>query len=108
MATGQTGTHVGTWVSDETGRPHLTLTDDGKVRGSDGCNRIVSTYTVEDGVVDIAWFVTTLMACPGVVDWLGGVATLRIEGDTAIVFNRRNEEIGALTRSAEDPEASHG
>lgn len=88
----------GRWSSDETGDPHLELMEDGTVDGSDGCNGISTTYTVDGNVVTLEPAASTLMACEGVDDWLRGAATLEIDGDEAIVFNRDDEEIGTLTR----------
>ncbi|GAA4283119.1 META domain-containing protein [Brevibacterium daeguense] len=89
---------VGRWVSDEPGDPHLVLDAEGKVKGSDGCNGINTTYTVEGNVVTLASRISTLRACVGVDTWLSGASTLRISGDEAAVFNRDGEEIGTLVR----------
>lgn len=90
---------VGTWGSDAAGEPFLEFTDDGKVKGTDGCNGIGSTYTVVDDAVEIAPYVSTLKACQGVDDWLRGISVVQVEGDTLIVMDEAGTKIGELPRS---------
>ena len=91
---------VGTWFSDEKGKPRLTFDESGKVSGSDGCNGIGSTYSIEGDRVLIESFVSTMMACPGVDDWLRKVREVQPSGDELQVFNSSGEEIGTLQREA--------
>lgn len=89
---------VGTWISDEKGNPKLTFDESGTVTGTDGCNGINSTYTVEGDRALIESFASTLMACPGVDDWLRGVREVQLSGDELQVFNSSGTEIGTLQR----------
>lgn len=91
---------VGTWVSDEKGKPTLTFDESGKVSGTDGCNGIGSTYTIDGDRVLIESFVSTMMACPGVDDWLRKVREVQPNGDELRIFNSTGEEIGTLQREA--------
>ncbi|WP_298040773.1 META domain-containing protein [uncultured Microbacterium sp.] len=91
---------VGTWGTDAEAEPFLEFTEGGDVRGSDGCNGIHTTYTVEDDVVELAPYASTLMACMDVDDWLRGVRTVSIDGDTLTVMNDQGETIGELGRTA--------
>ncbi|KTR81432.1 hypothetical protein NS354_12460 [Leucobacter chromiiresistens] len=91
---------VGTWFSDEQGKPTLTFDDSGKVSGTDGCNGIGSTYAIDGDRVRIKSFVSTMMGCPGVDDWLRGVREVRLSGDELLVFNSSGDEIGTLQREA--------
>jgi heat shock protein HslJ len=69
----------------------LELREDGTLGGSDGCNRYMSGFTLEDGRLTIGPIATTRMACPGpegaakqaaaYATALGTVAGYRIEGD---------------------------
>jgi heat shock protein HslJ len=43
----------------------LTLSPDGRLSGSDGCNRYMSGYTLENGALMIGPIATTRMACRG-------------------------------------------
>ena len=91
---------VGTWTSDEKGKPTLTFDDAGKVSGTDGCNGINSTYKVEGDRVLIESFASTLKACLGVDDWLRAVSEVQVSGDELQVFNDSGAEIGTLQRES--------
>lgn len=90
---------VGGWGEDAAGKPYLEFTETGDVRGSDGCNGIVSTYTVEGDSIEIATFMSTLRACQGVDDWLRGVRAVEIDGDTLVVMDAAGERLGELARA---------
>ncbi len=45
--------------------PTLTLSPDGKVSGSGGCNRFSTTYEHQDREIGFGRIVATKMACPG-------------------------------------------
>lgn len=90
---------VGTWGEDARKKPHLVLAEDGKVSGSDGCNRLMSTWKLTDETVTFSEVAGTLMACEGVDTWLLQMHTAVIDGDTMTVLNEGGKEIGTLTRS---------
>lgn len=83
------------WVGG--GTEHLTLRD-GEVRGSDGCNGILGSYTEDGARLSFSLGIATLKACLGVDTWLRGIRSAEITGDTMIVFNRHGEKIGTLAR----------
>ncbi|WP_166426851.1 META domain-containing protein [Labedella gwakjiensis] len=89
---------VGTWGSSGKGQPNLVF-DDGKVTGTDGCNGISSTYTVADGAITVARFMSTQMACTGVDTWLRGIHSVEIDGDALVVRNSAGDQIGTLDRN---------
>lgn len=89
---------LGGWASDEKGNPRLDFSEDGTVTGTDGCNGISSSYTIEGSRVLVEQFASTLRACEGVDDWLRAVREVTVEGDTMIVKNGSGEEIGELQR----------
>lgn len=89
---------LGSWSSDERGNPRLEFVIAGEVRGSDGCNGIFSTYAIADGRATIKPFASTLRACQGVDDWLRGVRSVTVEGDTLHAFDGSGTEIGQLKR----------
>lgn len=98
---------LGTVWLDETqdtqgdqGHPYLEFDEDGTVRGTDGCNGIVSTYTIDGDRIVIEEFTSTLRACQGVDDWLRGVREVRVDGDVLVVSNADGETIGELQREA--------
>lgn len=90
---------LGLWGDDSTGMPHLEFTADGQVHGSDGCNGIVTTYTVEGDRIELATFVSTLKACMGVDDWLRGVRAAQVDGDVLVVMDAAGERLGELPRA---------
>ena len=90
---------LGDWVSDEQGDPHLTFTEGGRVSGSDGCNGIGGEYSVSEDVATVTLGAATLKACPGVDDWLRGVTSVTVDGDTMHVMNESGEDIGTLGRN---------
>ena len=93
--------YVGRWVSDENGQPYLELSNDGKVKGTDGCNGFVTTYEDNiDGYAELKPFAQSLRGCPGVNTWLGKGRKLFVEGDTMTVQDRDGEEIGTLERES--------
>ena len=56
------------------------LADDGSLTGTDGCNRLVGTWTAEADTVTFADVASTRMACDGVDTWLSALATGTIAG----------------------------
>ncbi len=91
---------VGLWGEDAKGQPHLEFTADGEVHGSDGCNGIVTTYSVNGDRVDLARFASTLKACPGVDDWMRGVRAVEIDGDVLVIKDASGTELGTLPRAS--------
>lgn len=89
---------VGTWGNTSPQRPYLTFKSDKSVSGSDGCNRIVTTYTVSGDTATLKPAATTLMACTGVDPWLAKVHTVTISGNTLVVKDSQGAKIGTLDR----------
>lgn len=95
------GTLVGTWGSTDEQRPNLVFDDEGGVTGTDGCNRLVGSWSVDGDSVILSDMVSTLMACEGVDTWLAGAASAKLiagEDDELQVFDKANKEIGTLER----------
>lgn len=90
---------VGIWGDEAQGKPHLEFTADGAVRGSDGCNGIATTYTVEGDRIELAPFASTLKACMGVDDWLRGIRAAELDGDILVVLDASGERLGDLPRA---------
>lgn len=90
----------GAWGSTEPGEPHLQFAADGTVVGSDGCNRLMRKWTLEDGVIYFHQMVSTMMYCEGMDTWLQAAASARRQGETLQVFDRAGVQIGVLPRSA--------
>lgn len=92
------GEIVGTWSSDEPGDPSVDFTEEGSVEGTDGCNPIEGSYTVEGEEASLELEMTTMEECPDVDDWLKGISIVTIEGETMEVQNADGEDIGVLQR----------
>ena len=88
----------GTWGSSEPGQPHLVFAEDGAVSGSDGCNRLMGQWTVEDGVITFSQMASTMMYCEGVNTWLSEAAFAAVGDDGLKVFDVSGLEIGRLQR----------
>ena len=88
---------AGLWGSKEQGQPWLELSADGKVAGSDGCNRITGTWS-ESEELEFGALASTKMYCEGVDDWLSRAATAKLEeGNKMLVLDANGEELGTLT-----------
>ena len=89
----------GTWGNPDNMRePSLNLGSDGRISGTDGCNRLMGSWTFEDGKVHFSEMGMTMMACPDVDQWLGGAVTAVPEADTLRIYDGAGTEIGTLTR----------
>lgn len=93
---------AGTWRSDEPGQPYLTFNDEGAAWGTDGCNGINTSYTLDGSTITIEPWIATARACVGIDDWLRMARFADVDGDTMTVRNRNDDVIGTLFRSAED------
>ncbi|MBP1326920.1 heat shock protein HslJ [Leucobacter exalbidus] len=91
---------LGTWSSDAKGEPTPVFANEGAVTGTDGCNRISSTFTFNGERAVLAPFASTKMACQGVDDWLKGASEVALDGDVLQVFNNKGDEIGTLDRAS--------
>ncbi len=89
-------TAEGTWGTDD--GPQLTLSEDGALSGTDGCNQLMGSWEADGATVDFGEVASTLMACEGVDTWLNGLATGTVEGDTLHVLSTDGTEIGSLER----------
>lgn len=89
---------VGRWTSPEAGDPFLEFNDDGSLSGSDGCNAIKSSWTLDGDTITIEPFTSTQKACAGVDSWLSKAATATIEGDVMTVKDGQGSVIGGLEK----------
>ena len=90
---------VGTWGTEAQGEPNLTLAEDGSVSGTDGCNRLMGSWTQEGTTIEFGEIASTMMFCEGVDTWLLDVSTATIDGTTLRVMDADGAEIGTLARS---------
>lgn len=87
---------TGTWV-DPDGKGYLSFDGDGGITGSDACNGITTTYSVDGATATVEPFPTTMMACgDGWSQWLLGVSTVELGDGALTVLGRDGEELGTL------------
>lgn len=92
---------TGTWGdADDAEAPSLTLEDGGSFSGTDGCNRLTGTWTVDESDhVRFEDAASTMKACEGVDTWLSGLDQATIADDTMTVYGSDGAEIGTLESS---------
>lgn len=97
---------VGTWGDPSVeAEPYLSLADDGSLTGSDGCNRLTGSWSVDEAdQVLFENIASTRMFCEGVDDWLSSLSAAEISGTTMTVLGQDGSEIGQLERTSETPE----
>ncbi|MGK9147375.1 META domain-containing protein [Plantibacter flavus] len=93
---------LGSWgAGAEVNEPHLIFSEDGRVSGSDGCNRLAGSWKATGDTIVVSDVASTLMACPDVDTWLSGIAQATLsEGDDQLtVLDDSGAEIGSLERA---------
>lgn len=88
----------GSWGIDGPGQPQLTFSDDGRVTGTDGCNRLMGRWGQTDDCVHLMNMASTMMYCEGVDTWLRGADTVQVHGDTLYVMDQHGQELGTLDK----------
>ncbi|MFF2494093.1 META domain-containing protein [Agromyces sp. NPDC058064] len=93
---------TGTWGdADDAEAPSLTLEDGGSFSGTDGCNQLTGTWTVDESDhVQFDDAASTMKACEGVDTWLSGLDQATIADDTMTVYGSDGAEIGTLHSSS--------
>ncbi|WP_051640072.1 META domain-containing protein [Cellulomonas sp. URHE0023] len=95
------GDVTGQWVeSDSDPVVKLELKDDGSVSGSDGCNQLNGTWTIDGSDIKFGAFAATMMACADVDTWLSGASTATVDGDAMTVLGDSGKEIGTLDKQS--------
>lgn len=83
---------AGTWVDVNPSGGGVINFDNGRISGTDGCNGIGSTYTVDGNVADVE-----PTACTGPWSrWLPGVSTVHHYGGVLVVYGDQGDMLGAL------------
>jgi len=93
----------GKWGANQAGEPFLEFNTDETVTGTDGCNGINSTYTIEGSTIHIEPWVTTAKGCPDIDTWLSEASTAEItdsneNADEMTFKDKDGKEIGTLIR----------
>ena len=90
---------AGSWGDpDASGRPSLVLADDGRLSGSDGCNRLMGSWTSEGSSATFSPLAVTRMYCEGIDTWLSAAASAEASASTLRILDSSGSEIGTLAR----------
>ncbi|RAX49399.1 META domain-containing protein [Arthrobacter sp. AQ5-05] len=89
---------LGGWGTDGPGQPNLVLEADGKLHGTDGCNRLVGSYEASGTDITFGPLGGTRMFCEGVDTWLSHAAGATLGADTLEIIDAQGQRIGSLER----------
>ena len=92
---------------------HLGFGADGRLSGSDGCNRVAGPYTVKDDALTFGQIVGTMMACAGTDEIvrgfhgaLKGTSRWRIVADRLELYGTTGKPLAVFERRAMPPPAA--
>lgn len=88
----------GSWGSDASQEPQLTLSEGGSLSGTDGCNRLIGSWELVGDRVELSPLGATMMFCEDVDTWLGGATSAEVKDDALHLFDQAGTEIGVLGR----------
>jgi heat shock protein HslJ len=97
---GSTTDPVGSWGREGQGQPSLKLAKDGKVTGSDGCNRLISSWKQDGDQIKFDIVAGTMMHCEGVDTWLSAMKSATVKNDVMTIKDDSGEKIGELKRES--------
>ena len=87
---------IGQWGSEAAGQPSLVLWEGGRASGSDGCNRLMGSWSREkDGYV-FSQMASTMMYCQGVDTWLSRLASAQEVDGQLVISDAQGRQIGRL------------
>lgn len=87
----------GTWSATGAGEPSLTLSEDGNLHGTDGCNQLTGSWEQSGSDITFSGVAMTMMACEGITGW-PGLASGHISGTSMTLTDEAGSELGVLTR----------
>lgn len=99
----------GRWASSKPGSAaFLKITADGSLTGSDGANRISTTWSNDASGAIVEPFLTTQRATQGMEMWVGRTRRVEADGDRLTVFDQAGNHLGVLNRADEADEPDEG
>lgn len=99
----------GKWVSSKPGSAaFLYICADGSLTGSDGANRISTTWASDGSGAIIESFLTTQRATQGMERWVGRTRRVEPDGHQLNVFDQAGNHLGVLTRDSDSDEPDTG
>lgn len=101
-STGSAASPVGAWGDPtDPSRPSLVLAEDGRLSGTDGCNRLTGSWTVDGTTLTFSALASTMMFCEGVDTWLLGAAAADLVAGSLVIRDSTGTVLGTLERSEE-------
>lgn len=93
----------GVWgASPESGDAYLELADTGEFTGSDGCNRLMGSWSTENETsVTFTGIGSTRMACENVDTWLAAAASATLDGQIMTILDETGADIGTLVKQGD-------
>lgn len=88
---------IAQWGSEAAGQPSLVLWEDGRASGSDGCNRLMGSWSREGDGYLFSQMASTMMYCQGVDTWLSRLASARQVDGQLVISDAQGRQIGRLT-----------
>lgn len=89
---------IGRWVSEKNDRAFLEFHDDGSLRGSDGANAIVTSWSNEPEGILVKSSIMTLKASPGMITWIPKARRVEPTEDRLQLFDAADKHLGELHR----------
>ncbi|WP_152347938.1 META domain-containing protein [Brevibacterium sp. CFH 10365] len=89
---------IGRWVAETNERAFLEFSEDGSLRGSDGANNLVTSWSTEPEGVMIRSSLMTLKAAPGMLTWVPKARRVEADGDRLHLFDAGENHLGDLHR----------
>ncbi|WGP07614.1 META domain-containing protein [Bacillus subtilis] len=89
---------IGRWSAETNERAFLEFSEDGSLRGSDGANNLVTSWSAEPEGFMIKSSMMTLKAAPGMVSWVPRARRVEPDGDRLQLFDAADNHLGDLHR----------
>ncbi len=94
---------IGRWTAETNDRAFLEFAEDGSLRGSDGANNLVTTWSAEPEGLIIKPSLMTLKAAPGMLTWVPKARRVELDGDRLRLFDAADNHLGDLHRQPPGP-----
>ncbi|SMX75210.1 META domain [Brevibacterium iodinum ATCC 49514] len=94
---------IGRWIAETNERAFLEFSEDGSLRGSDGANALVTSWSTEAEGFIIKPSMMTLKAAPGMLTWVPKARRVEPDGDRLRLFDAADNHLGDLHRQPPGP-----
>lgn len=95
---GRAGSFAGSWGETDPA-PNITISEDGSVHGTDGCNRLTGKGSIEGDTFVFGDIAMTQMACPDDEDVIEPwPSEAKVDGDELVLLDESGAEVARLPR----------